>query len=302
MKIHSIVYLKALTVFTVMTTFINPVGASGLDSQAEIEPIIISLWSEKQPTFSNGLNVDDEIEENPWWIKNVTKPLLYIYPAAQPNGKALLMCPGGGYEGVAISHEGKELAQLFNNEGFTMAVLKYRVPNGNKYVPLEDVAQAFNILKDHAAQLGIDINKIGIGGASAGGHLASTFATHTVDDAPGPAFQFLLYPVISMKEEITHQGSRKNLLGEFPDRDTVLHYSNETQVTDSVSPAFIVVSEDDDVVPVENSLLYFTALKNHHVPATFLVYPSGGHGWGTKADFPYHDQWTEELKNWLRNL
>lgn len=285
-----------------MFGFLNQLGASELDPQAGVEPVVIAIWSEKEPVFSNGLDINEEIEESQWWIKNVTKPLLYVYPAAQPNGKALLMCPGGGYEGVAISHEGKELAPIFNDEGFTLAVLKYRVPNGNENVPLEDVAQAMNILKDHAADWGIDINKIGIGGASAGGHLASTFATHTVQNAPRPAFQFLLYPVISMHEEITHQGSRKNLLGDAPDKDTVSYYCNDTQVSDSVSPAFIVVSEDDDVVPVENSLLYFTALKNHNVPATLLVYPSGGHGWGTTPNFPYHEEWMAELKGWLRRL
>lgn len=293
---------KALIMFIVSFGFFNQMLGSNIGFQNDLDPIVLPLWAEMQPTFSNGLGTEDEVEENRWWIRNVTVPLLYVYPAGEPNGKALLMCPGGGYAGVAISHEGKELAPILNEEGYTLAVLKYRVPNGNKNVPLEDVGRAMNILKEHAAEWGIDVNSIGIGGASAGGHLASTYATHPVNDAPRPAFQLLLYPVISMKEGITHEGSRKNLLGETPDQTAVNLYSNETQVTDSVPPTFIVVSEDDDVVPVENSLLYFSALKNHNIPTTLLVYPSGGHGWGTNVDFPYHNEWIAELRGWLKRL
>ena len=268
----------------------------------DLQPVVISLWEKTMPPVTNGLAAGSEIVENPGWISSVTDPELYVYLAENPNGKALLMCPGGGYSGVAIAHEGKDFAPLLTPEGITVAVLKYRMPNGHSQVPADDVWQAMKILQTRGSEWGINPSQIGIGGASAGGHLASTIATHPVDSIIPPAFQVLLYPVISMKDSVTHQGSRFFLLGENPDSETVEYYSNETQVGTSTPPAFIAVSGNDDVVPVKNSIDYFNALNKYKIPVSMHIYPVGGHGWGTNPDFPYSSQWKEELISWLSNL
>lgn len=285
------------------------VGSGNLAMAAENEtaigdntPVVIHLWDSRTPQYDNGLPVDSEVEESAYWISNVTKPELYVYPAANPNGKAMLMCPGGGYVGVAISHEGKELAPLLNDEGITLAVLKYRVPNGNKNVPAEDVYEALRILNQRADQWGIDPGKIGIGGASAGGHLASTVATHLSTELPPLYFQVLFYPVITMEDGVTHAGSKNNLLGPNPSPDDIYYYSNETQVSEATAPAFIMVSADDEVVPMENSQRYFKALQEKNSRSELHVYPTGGHGWGTNSDFTYASQWRRALRNWLRKL
>lgn len=266
------------------------------------EPIIIPLWNEKEPPESSGLSDDKEVVENEGWISFVTKPELLVYPAKEPNGKALLMCPGGGYAGVAISHEGKAFADVLNKEGITVAVLKYRMPNHHYQVPSDDVYEALRILETNAAKWGINPDKIGIGGASAGGHLASTVATHPRENSLVPAFQILLYPVISMKDGLTHSGSRFYLLGEDPSEELVDFFSNELQVTPQTPPAFIAVSGDDKVVPVENSILYYSALKNNSVPASLHIYPKGGHGWGVNPEFYYNELWISEMVNWLKDI
>lgn len=285
--------------YDVMESILSPVLNS---LHVKSAPVTVALWYDKAPAFSNGIPVSSEMEESSDWITQVASPELYIYPAADPNGKALLMCPGGGYYGVAIAHEGKDMAKELNKNGITLAVLKYRMPNGHARVPEEDVMEALRILNAHASEWGIDKSKIGIGGASAGGHLASTVATGCSDVNLKPAFQVLLYPVISMKEGLTHQGSRNLLLGESPSRESVEHYSNELHVNAATPPAFIAVSGDDDVVPVENSILYYEALRANGVPASLHIYPNGGHGWGVRPEFAFSTRWMDEMISWLSDL
>ena len=265
------------------------------------EPIVVNLWEGTNPPTDNGITPSDEVSKSPGHVSMVATPMLYIYPAENPNGTALLFCPGGGYAGLAMEHEGSGIAELLNPEGITVGVLKYRTPNQHPEVPMEDVLQGMKIMKAKAGELGYDASKIGIGGASAGGHLASTAATHIKDESLKPAFQVLLYPVISMDETITHGGSRKNLVGENPTAEMIEYYSNDLQVTPQTPSAFIVVSNDDTAVPVENSMRYVTALQKNGVPVSFHVYPVGGHGWGVRPSFRYYPQWTEELKAWLKN-
>lgn len=267
-----------------------------------MDPIVIPLWEDTLPPTSSGLTPETEVVENPGWISMVATPELTVYPAENPNGIALLMCPGGGYAGVAIQHEGKALAQPLNREGVTVAVLKYRMPNFHPEVPSEDVRHAFRILEENADKWKIDTHKIGIGGASAGGHLASTIATHPATEGINPSFQFLLYPVISMQPGITHEGSRYFLLGENPSLELIDQYSNELQVTPQTPPAFIAVSADDTVVPVKNSIDYFNALTNNGVPVSLHVYPTGSHGWGYSPEFLHNEMWFGEFLHWLNNL
>lgn len=229
-----------------------------------------------------------------------TAPGITVYRPKHPNGTAIIMCPGGGYSHQAINHEGHDMAQWMNAQGVTYIVLKYRIPQGDASRPVSDAAEAIRLVRSKASDWKLDPHKIGIMGASAGGHLASTAATHWTDSAARPDFQVLFYPVVTMDEKFTHRGSRENLLGKTPTEDAVSLYSNELQVTPSTPQAFIMLSGDDRAVPPANSINYYMALLENKVPATLHVYPSGGHGWGFRDSFPYKRQWTGELEQWLR--
>lgn len=234
------------------------------------------------------------------WINGneYTEATLTIYPAKKPNGQAIIACPGGGYAGVATTHEGHDMATWFNTQGITYAVLHYRMPYGKHEIPLSDAHQAIRYMRKNAEQFGF--NQLGIMGSSAGGHLASTAATH-FDAETRPDFQILFYPVVTMTE-YTHQGSKDNLLGKNPSEELVKLYSNELQVTEQTPPAFIMHSSDDTVVPVQNTLDYYLSLCKHGVPASVHFYPIGGHGWGYNESFPYKAQWKDEMEKWLREI
>lgn len=260
------------------------------------KPIEIQLWPNGAPN-SNGITTPEkQIDESR--VSDVTVPTLTIYRAAKPNGMAIVACPGGGYVRLATAHEGHDMAAWFNAQGITYAVLKYRMPNTHHDVPLSDALQAIRIMKQHADEW--KFNKVGIMGSSAGGHLASTAATHFTEDSR-PDFQILFYPVVSMINP-THQGSKDNLLGKTPSEEMLNLYSNERQVTPQTPPAFIMHSSDDKAVPVSNSVDYYTALVKNGVPASLHIYPIGGHGWGFRDNFIYKRQWTGELEKWLREI
>ncbi len=226
-------------------------------------------------------------------------PVLTVYPAARPNGQAIIMCPGGGYGHLAINHEGHDMAAWFNNQGITFAVLKYRLPADGHNYPLDDAAQAMRLMRRNAGQWEVDREKIGIMGASAGGHLATTLTNLCPEDSLRPAFHVLFYPVISMDETITNKGTHDNLIGKNPAPALRDRYSMEQQVTGKTPPCFLMLSADDGVNP-ENSLRYFRALRQKNIPAALHIYPSGGHGWGFRDTFLYKPEWTEELSKWLR--
>ena len=260
------------------------------------KPIEIQLWPNGAPN-SNGITTPEkQIDESR--VSDVTVPTLTIYRAAKPNGMAIVACPGGGYVRLATAHEGHDMAAWFNAQGITYAVLKYRMPNTHHDVPLSDALQAIRIMKQHADEW--KFNKVGIMGSSAGGHLASTAATHFTEDSR-PDFQILFYPVVSMINP-THQGSKDNLLGKTPSEEMLNLYSNERQVTPQTPPAFIMHSSDDKAVPVSNSVDCYTALVKNGVPASLHIYPIGGHGWGFRDNFIYKRQWTGELEKWLREI
>lgn len=260
------------------------------------KPIEIQLWPNGAPN-SNGITTPEkQIDESR--VSDVTVPTLTIYRAAKPNGMAIVACPGGGYVRLATAHEGHDMASWFNAQGITYAVLKYRMPNTHHDVPLSDALQAIRIMKQHADEW--KFNKVGIMGSSAGGHLASTAATHFTEDSR-PDFQILFYPVVSMINP-THQGSKDNLLGKTPSEEMLNLYSNERQVTPQTPPAFIMHSSDDKAVPVGNSVDYYTALVKNGVSVSLHIYPIGGHGWGFRDNFIYKRQWTGELEKWLREI
>lgn len=258
------------------------------------QPLELKLWPEGMPN-DNGMTCQ---EEN--GVLYVAEPTLTVYPATEGNGMAIVACPGGGYGKLAMDHEGKDMAAWFNNQGITYAVLKYRMPNGHKEVPLSDARQAMRILRHRAGEW--QLKRIGIMGFSAGGHLASTVATHFEDEESHPDFQILFYPVISMDPEYTHRGTHDNLLGKQPAKEEVDDFSNELHVDGNTPPAFILHSSDDRSVPVAHSLNYYMALLRHQVPATLHIYPIGGHGWGYRDSFTYKREWTGELEKWLREI
>lgn len=228
----------------------------------------------------------------------VRTPRLYIFHPKHPKDIALIMCPGGGYFGLAMMHEGLDMGAWMNKQGITYAVLDYRLPEGNREVPIGDGHAAIRYMRDHAKAWGIDSKKIGIMGASAGGHLASTLATHYTD-MTRPDFQVLLYPVITMGD-MTHQGSRINLLGTHPSSALVDQYSNEKQVTQDTPPALIFYSDDDDLVPPINSINYDKALQAHGVSSEIHHFPTGGHGWGFRESFTYHKDLVEAFEKWIQ--
>lgn len=234
-----------------------------------------------------------------WTEKYEDNPVIKVFLPEKPNGQAIVACPGGGYHHLAMEHEGTDFAPWLNEQGIALIVLKYRMPKGDNTVPLKDAKQAIRIVRMNAKEWNINPEKVGIMGSSAGGHLASTLSTHFEADTR-PDFQILFYPVVTMKEEYTHGGSRKNLLGDNPSEDLVNYYSNELQVTTETPRAFILLSHDDKAVPSPNSVNYYLALQKNGVPAEMHIYPTGGHGWGFRDNFIYKSQWTTALFQWLK--
>ena len=229
------------------------------------KPVELPLWPNGAPN-NNELTNSGQNHNNEW-VSDVTTPTLTVYPASHPNGMAIIMCPGGGYGGLAMKHEGHDMAPWFNTQGITYAVLKYRMPNGHHEVPLSDAEQAIRMVREHAAEWGVNPQRVGIMGASAGGHLAASLATLYSSDKTRPDFQILFYPVISMQKGVTHGGSRKNLIGENPSQELEQKYSLERQVSPRTPQAFIMLSSDDDAVPPINGIGYFLACLLYTSPS-----------------------------------
>ena len=268
-----------------------------------IGALLVSSFLSAQHPIQVKLAEEKTVNEKPvikGWINGdeYTEATLTIYPAKKPNGQAIVACPGGGYAGIATTHEGHDMATWFNTQGITYAVLHYRMPYGKHEIPLSDAHQAIRYMRKNAEKWGID--QLGIMGSSAGGHLASTAATHFTEETR-PDFQIVFYPVVTMTD-YTHQGSKDNLLGKNPSEELVKLYSNELQVTEQTPPAFIMHSSNDDAVPVLNSINYYLALCKHGVWSSMHLYPVGGHGWGYNESFPYKTQWKDELEKWLREI
>ena len=249
-------------------------------------------------------------------IEKVSIPSYQYFRVANDNQKrpCVIICPGGGYAILAAGHEGSDVAKYFNSIGVNALVLKYIIPNADNQIdktiaPLQDAQQAILLARTNAGSWGIDENKIGIMGFSAGGHLAASLATHYNDvkiENPTkvslrPDFQILIYPVISFGPE-GHEGSRINLIGNASDAKTVKaidYFSNEKQITKDTPPAFLVHSKDDDVVPVANAAHYYDNLKALKVSAELYLYEKGGHGYGMKN--PTSEIiWTSVMKTWMQ--
>lgn len=236
-------------------------------------------------------------------VIDIDKPSMRVFlpDSSIATGRAVVACPGGGYVGLAEHHEGYDWASFFNQRGIAFVVLKYRMPAGGRMLPISDAEAAIRIVRENAEAWHIDRNDVGIMGFSAGGHLASTVATHAKAELR-PDFQILFYPVITMDKSYTHIGSHDNLLGKDASIALEEEFSNEKQVAKETPRAFIAYSDDDDVVPPANGVNYYLALHKAGVSASLHVYPSGGHGWGLNDSFPYKKEMLEELAAWLRSF
>lgn len=245
-------------------------------------------------------------------VTKVSIPTLTMFEPEDDlkNQTAVIICPGGGYGSLCINMEGKKVARAFNKLGITAFVLKYRLPDdGSMYnkdiVPLQDAQQAIRTVRKHAGEWGIDPQKIGIMGFSAGGHLASTAGTHFespigVDTTNvRPDFMVLIYPVISFIDSIGHIGSRTNLLGPSPTKQQIEFFSNELHVNASTPPTFLTHAMDDTVVPLANSMVFFKALKKNKIPSSIRVFSKGEHGY-LKA--PPFDEWFGSCVYWLKEM
>jgi acetyl esterase/lipase len=235
----------------------------------------------------------------------------FLPPADKASGAAVVICPGGGYSGLAISYEGMDIGAWMAKRGVAGFVLKYRVAPYKHPVPLQDAQRALRTVRARAKEFGVDPARVGILGFSAGGHLASTAATHFDDgkaDAADPIdkmscrpdFAVLCYPVVTLKPLYTHMGSRINLLGKDADEKLVESLCNDQQVTDKTPPTFLFHTADDNAVPVENSLLFFEALHKAKVPAELHVYEHGRHGVGLAPNDPVLSSWPELLEKWMQ--
>lgn len=244
-------------------------------------------------------------------------PALLARPAPRnmANGCAVVVCPGGGYGGLAMDHEGHQIAAWLNARGISAFILRYRLGTHGYHHPVQrgDVLRAIRTVRAQAAEQGIDAARIGVWGFSAGGHLASTAATHFDAGQPEavdpidrvssrPDFAILCYPVITMDEAFTHKGSRRNLLGadRYEDASLVELLSNEKRVTSQTPPTFIFHTTEDQAVPVENALRFFAALRAQGVAASEMhIYQKGRHGVGLAQDDPILSSWPARLQDWL---
>lgn len=252
----------------------------------------MDLWPKGNPNHNGDENDKAELT-------------VYLPDAKKATGRAIVCCPGGGYTHLAMDHEGHQWATFFNNQGIALIVLKYRMPHGNYQIPISDAEEAIKTVRRHAVNWHIDRKDIGIMGFSAGGHLASTIATHSKGDA-APNFQILFYPVITMDPGFTHKGSHDSFFGKNRAKKEMKklehEYSSDMQVNRATPRAFIALSDDDDVVPAANGFNYYSECYRHDVPASLHVYPTGGHGWGYRESFAFHYQVIFELKSWLESF
>jgi acetyl esterase/lipase len=304
-KIHY--WKKAVLILTLFT---------GITNQAQTKNEIIPLWKKipdeiKAPDYKENESITDGKVQS---TSLVTVPTLSIFlpKESKPNQAAVLIFPGGGYQHLAIDKEGTKVAQWFNSLGIVGIVVKYRLPNDkimkNKNIgPLQDAQEAMRFIRENAAKYNIDPNKIGIMGFSAGGHLASTLATHydektyepTSKISARPDFALLIYPVISMQNDITHKGSQESLLGKDASQTLIDSFSNEKRITPQTPPTYLVHATDDTVVLPENSINYYLALKKNAVKAELHIYEKGGHGFGLGVQ-DTSKFWTRDCEEWLK--
>ncbi|MFY7965835.1 MAG: alpha/beta hydrolase [Chitinophagaceae bacterium] len=272
----------------------------------------IALYNSNIPNYKQCLLQEERLPNGR--IIHVTTPELIAYfPTKSDSLKtAIIICPGGGYQRLAIEHEGYDVAKTLNEMGIAAFVLKYRLPNdtcmtNKNIVPLQNVEQAMHLIKSNAEKYNINANNIGIMGFSAGGHLAAMLSTHydfaaianAKDSLLRPAFSVLIYPVITMNDSLCHSGSKQRLIGAKASNADIAFYSCEENVNSKTPPTFLALASDDKVVNPDNSILYYKALRKNNVTAEMHIYQNGGHGFG--MNLPNKESWMPLLQKWLLN-
>ena len=270
------------------------------------------LYPQGAPNSKSTPRAYVENDNNKDWVTMVSEPTLTPYFPSKNTAKrtAIIICPGGGYAGLALEHEGFAVAQEFNKIGVTAFVLKYRLPSDSTMIdksigPLQDIQTAILIVRKHAAEWGINPAKIGIIGFSAGGHLAATAGTHfnrpVIENKENislrPDFMLLIYPLITFGD-FTHLGSRECLIGKNPSAAQIEFYSNEKHVTADTPPTFLIHAQDDNTAPVQNSLMFYDALLKANVKAEMHLFQYGGHGFGLNNP-KSKDKWFDWAAAWL---
>jgi acetyl esterase/lipase len=273
---------------------------------------VIELWKNGVPNAISSADYQEFHDEKMDRIGKVSIPTLTVFIPEKPNGTSVIICPGGGYQFLAINKEGYKTAEWFNTIGITAFVLKYRLPSDeimeNKTIgPLQDAQESVKFIKRNAKKWNLNPDKIGILGYSAGGHLAASLSTkydenvyQTVDSVSAkPNFSLLIYPVISMANAITHNGSKNKLLGNAASTALVEQFSAEKHVNAQTPSTFLVHAIDDKAVVVENSINYFLALRKHNVISEMHLYQKGGHGFGLGKEAT-SEFWTSHCEKWLQ--
>lgn len=258
----------------------------------------IDLWQKGLPN-SNGIDKTQPYNDEARNFKPMVR--VFVPEDSVKTDMAILVIPGGGYRVLSLGQEGYDWANVFNAQGITTVVLNYRMPMGVTEVPISDATEAMRLIREKAAEWGINPKKVGVLGSSAGGHLASTICTHN-DSLTRPDFQILFYPVISMDKEITHLDSHNCLIGEDASKEMEELYSNQLQVTPQTPPCCLILADDDFLVSPRNAAEYYIALQKNKVKATMHVYPSGGHGFGCGQWFKYRNEMLQDLNGWLETI
>lgn len=228
--------------------------------------------------------------------------VLHVLPYHRDNqvDGAVVICPGGGYSYLEKWYEGYSWFPFFCLQGYTPAMLEYRMPKHDYNIPITDATEAIRLMRKHAKEWNFNACNVGIVGFSAGGHLASTMLVMD-NDSDRPDFGILFYPVISMKRELTHLDTRRQLLGEDASEQLETQFSNELHISEKTPPAFIAVTRDDEAVSPQGAVLFHEAMRARHRPSELHVYPSGGHGWAVRLTSEYRRQTLEDLSDWLSN-
>ncbi|MEI7065532.1 pectin acetylesterase PaeX [Dickeya chrysanthemi] len=283
------------------------------------------IWPQGEAPGAITSSVQQQVVErskDPAWpdraVTGIRSPEITVYVPDNPNGTALLITPGGSYQRVVLDKEGSDLAPYFTQQGYTLFVMTYRMPaDGHQEgadAPLADAQRAIRTLRSHAAQWRINPQRIGIMGFSAGGHVAASLGTRfaqtvypaqdEIDNVSArPDFMVLMYPVISMQENIAHAGSRKALIGSHPSEAQIERYSAEKQVSAQTPPTFLVHAIDDPSVSVDNSLVMLSALRENKIPTEIHLFEQGKHGFGIRGTVGLPAAaWPQLLNNWIKSL
>lgn len=281
---------------------------TAFSSASLIAQTTLPLYTGKIPNSISAENLEEEVDQKT--LKNVSIPTITKYTPEKPNGTSIIVCPGGGYASLVMKKEGYRMADYLTKLGITVFILKYRLPSdrimSDKSIgPLQDAQQTVKLVRENAVTWGLDPNKIGMMGFSAGGHLAAMAGTNftkplienTNNTSLRPDFLVLVYPLISFQENLLHPGSLNRLLGEKPDPEKIKLFSNELQVTHQTPPTFLTHASDDVKVNVLNSVVFYDALQKVKVPSEMHLYAKGGHGFGS---IPTLDEWMRRCSNWMQ--